>query len=80
MFSAAFCLGLRQYIFKEGMETLEAGKKKYLKMRIAHFTMLAVVYSALVYFGYHLLKFYGLIDLGEHFLRQSKSTIIGLDK
>lgn len=80
MFSDAFCLGLRTYIFKEEISTVEAGKKKYQKMQIAHYTMMAVVYSSLFYIGYHLLKFYGLIDLGEYFLRQSKSAIVGLDQ
>lgn len=76
----AFCLGIRRHIFKEEMSTVPAAEKKYLKMQIAHFIMLALVYSALAYIGYHLLKFYGIMDFGEYLLTKSKSSVIGLNK
>lgn len=52
-----YAVGLRIYLVKDPLETLPAAKRKYAKLRIAHYVLMAFLLLILVYFVRFVLNF-----------------------
>lgn len=57
-----YCLGLRIYLGKESMDSIEIGRKKQFKLYLAHLTVKYLYYGFIVYLIYLILSFYGFFD------------------
>lgn len=44
------CVAVRKYLIKDPKETIERGKKKMFKLKIAHYSLIAVLVCLLVWF------------------------------
>lgn len=55
-FGTHYGLGLREYIANEKPDTLPAARKKLVKLRIVHYSVLVVFYGLIVAFAYALLS------------------------
>lgn len=54
--------GLRLYIMKETLDTLNDARRKYRRMTIIHYLMLFCILTVVFYCGYKILKLYGILD------------------
>ncbi|CRL06851.1 CLUMA_CG019524, isoform A [Clunio marinus] len=70
-----FCAGLRRFIFKEDLDTLEEAKKRYRWMTILHYLMMTVIFTILAFIMYKILSFYGFIESGTEIITDLKSFV-----
>ncbi len=66
-FSYKYLWGLRTYIAKEPIDNVDAAKRKLIKLKIAHYSVLVVYYFFVGMFYYYLLKLFGV----SNFLRNA---------
>lgn len=71
-----FGRGIRLYIGKETMDNWQQGQDRYRKIQILHYILLFVIYSFLLWASYHILNFYGFIDLGNEWYSYTKNALI----
>lgn len=65
-FSYKYLWGLRTYIAKEPIDNMDAAKRKLIKLKIAHYSVLVVYYFFVGLFYYYISKLIGLSDLLEN--------------
>jgi hypothetical protein len=53
---------------------------RFSKLTAAHYLIMTVIYSFLVYVGLELAKFYGVLDYGESIITRTKATLIRVDE
>ncbi|KAJ6641422.1 Fatty acyl-CoA reductase wat [Pseudolycoriella hygida] len=59
-YSYKYLWGLRTYIAKEPIDNLEAAKRKLIKLKIAHYSVLVVYYFFVGLFYYYLFQLFGV--------------------
>lgn len=59
-FSYKYLWGLRTYIAKEPIDNMDAAKRKLIKLKIAHYSVLVVYYFFVGLFYYYFFKLMGL--------------------
>lgn len=59
-FSYKYLWGLRTYIANEPINNLEAAKRKRIKLKIAHYSVLVVYYLFVGLFYYQICKLFGV--------------------
>lgn len=65
-FSYKYLWGLRTYIAKEPINNLEVAKRKLIKLKIAHYSVLVVYYFFVGMFYYFLFKWLGLSNFVQN--------------
>jgi len=58
-FLVVFADGLRKNIVKDDKSSLEDARKRYRRMTIIHYLLIALIYSCMAMFAYQILKIYG---------------------
>lgn len=59
-FSYKYLWGLRTYIAKEPIDNMDAAKRKLVRLKIAHYSVLVVYYFFVGLFYYYLFKLFGV--------------------
>lgn len=54
--------GMRQFLGKEGLDTLPEGKRRKIQLQILHNTLMCAIYAVLLTLLYFILRAYHVID------------------